>query len=76
MFAPDDRLLVGLEEDDNDGSLRVYLGVRYTDIHTHVDDPDAKDRLRHAWAAGPHTIVTVPAAALCNCPTQPGSETP
>ena len=68
-------LLVGLE-DDEDGSLRVYLGRRWTGIHTHVADEDAKRELRRVWGQGRgHALVTTPPReALCDCPNRPESE--
>lgn len=63
----DARLIVGIE-DDPDGSLRVYVGARYTGIHTHVLDEEAKEDVRRAWPGWGHLFADIPAAALCDCP--------
>jgi hypothetical protein len=71
MFGPAARLVVGLE-DDPDGSLRVYVAPRYSGIHSHVDDEEAKRTLRREWASVfGHLTADIPAHALCNCTPTP-----
>jgi len=72
LFRPDGHLIVGVE-DDTDGSLRVYLDMRSTGLHTHVDDESAKAEVRRAWSASymGHLTTQVPKEALCTCPTPP-----
>lgn len=63
----DTKLVVGLEEDDE--GLRVYVGARYTGIHSHLNDEDAKKKIRNAWAGSfmGHLFTDIPDDALCNC---------
>jgi len=64
----DSRLIVGIE-DDTDGSLRVYVGARWKNIHTHVEDEGTKREVRNAWGgAHGHVVADIPADALCDCP--------
>ena len=70
-IIPRERLIVGLE-DDADGSLRVYVDARWTGIHTHVDDPEVKDKLRRSWGSSTHLTSVIPDSVLCDC--QPTSE--
>lgn len=70
LFDPDSHLVVGPEDDTEDGSLRVYVDSRYTGIHSHVADEGVKDQFRQAWAmASMPLCTTIPAEALCNCPS-------
>ena len=68
LFDPTYRLLVGVSEVESDGSVRVYLNARYTNLHTHVDNPDEIAKVQKAWRnpAG-HQYVRVPDEALCDC---------
>lgn len=61
------RLIVGIE-DDEDGSLRVYLDRRWTNLHTHVADEEVKRQVRNSWGYQGHVFTDVPADALCDCP--------
>lgn len=59
--------VVGLEDDD-DGSVRVYVGARVMNLHTHVEDPQSVAELREAWATAKHVLIDAPPAdALCGC---------
>lgn len=62
----DERLIVGLE-DDADGSLRVYVDMRSTGIHTHVSDESAKDQYRRAFGSSRHLTSVIPSSVLCDC---------
>jgi hypothetical protein len=72
LLLPEGHLIVGIE-DDPDGSLRVYLDMRSTGVHTHVADESAKAEVRNAWAASfmGHLTTRVPQKALCTCPLPP-----
>lgn len=59
--------IVGYSEDP-DGSMRVRIAGNHADLHTHVDDEDAKERVRAAWGHGGHVFTSVPKDALCTCP--------
>lgn len=67
-LMPGARLLVGVER-ELDGSLRVYVNMRSTGVHTHVDPGEAADQIESAWlGAMSHLWLTdVPADALCDC---------
>ncbi len=68
LIHPDGRLIVGVGT-DADGSLRVYLGMRSTGLHAHVDGEDAKAEVLRAWhGTYGHLTTRVPASALCRCP--------
>jgi hypothetical protein len=64
---PDTRLLVGLEDDPDDGSLMVFVGARYKGIHAHVTDPEQIERVRLEYGTAGHVFADIPAAALCDC---------
>jgi hypothetical protein len=71
MFGPDDCLLVGVSEDEPDGSMRIYLGARYTHLHTHLSDPTEKENVRRIWNNGhnaDHIFTNVPLDKRCTCP--------
>jgi hypothetical protein len=57
-------LLVGVEEQD-DGSVKAYLGARWKGIYLHVHADEAED-FRRAWGSGaPHVwLYPVPPADL------------
>lgn len=63
----DTRLVVGTDTDPDDGSLRVYLGARYTGIHTHVPADAPEARQLTVWSPMAHLFVDVPADKLCDC---------
>jgi hypothetical protein len=42
-------LVTGITEND-DGSLRVYVGARYLGRYCIIDDPDAAQEVCRAWA--------------------------
>lgn len=69
LLYPGAILWVGIEDDD-DGSLRLYLDARWKNLHTHVDDPEAIKDLRSAWNGGAmgHQALRVPREAWCTCP--------
>ena len=69
LFYPDGHLIVGLEDDD-DGSLRVYVDHRSTGIHSHVADHGAQAEIRDAWVGSyrGHLTTRIPREALCDCP--------
>ena len=55
-------------EDDEDGSVRMYVGARIMNLHTHIDDPAAVAELRAAWATAKHVVVNAPLMDdLCGC---------
>jgi hypothetical protein len=49
LFTGDTTLLVGVE-DHPDGGLKCYLGARYRGVYAIVDDPEAMEKVRRAWA--------------------------
>lgn len=51
-------LVVGLEDDEETGGLRVYLGHRARGLYAIVEDENAKDELRRAWAQGGHVTLS------------------
>lgn len=56
-----DTLVVGVEDDAETGCLRMYVGARHQGIYALVEDEDAKDELRRAWAhIGQHVMVAKP----------------
>ncbi len=65
VLHPDGVLVTGVE-DEPDG-LRVYIGGRWTGLHTHVSDPDTITQVRAAWATGQHVTTVVPREARCTC---------
>jgi hypothetical protein len=77
LFNPNTnmRLLVGVSENlDPDGSLRIYVGARYTGIHTHTAEPEDIEKIRRAWSgARGHQFIEVRTENLCNCPEPEGN---
>lgn len=60
-------LAVGVEEDE-DGSVRVYIASRHLNLHTHVALEPELSELRAAWAKSHHVFVTAPRPEdLCGC---------
>ena len=51
--------VTGIAEND-DGSLKVYVGPRYHGRYVVIDDPTAADEVRRAWA-DPTQHVLIPA---------------
>lgn len=43
-------LVVGVEDDAETGCLRMYVGSRGDGIYALVEDAEAKEELRRAWA--------------------------
>lgn len=55
-----DTLVVGVEDDEETGGLRMYVGARWKGIYAIVEDEDAKKDLRNAWAGSYCGHLTVP----------------
>ena len=53
-------LVTGVEDDPETGCLRMYLGHRSRGIYALIEDEDAKDELRRAWAGSQHVVVPKP----------------
>lgn len=53
-------LVSGVEEDAETGCLRMYVGHRCRGIYALIEDEEAKDELRRAWAQGGHVVVDKP----------------
>jgi hypothetical protein len=53
-------LVVGVENDAETGCLRMYVGHRSRGIYALIEDEEAKDELRRAWAQGGHVVVDKP----------------
>lgn len=71
MFGPNSHFIVGLEA-DADGSLRVYVDQRGTNLHSHIRDADGQESARRAWAgAMDHLMTDIPPTALCWCAPPP-----
>jgi hypothetical protein len=62
LFTGQTVFVVGVEDDAETGGLRMYVGHRSNGIYAIVEDEDAKDELRRAWASLRHVIVGRPPA--------------
>ena len=52
-------LVTGLAEEE-DGALRVYVGPRYRNVYTVIEDSPEADEVRKAWAQVTHVFITKP----------------
>jgi hypothetical protein len=61
LLTGNSALVVGVEDDDETGCLRMYVGARHQGIYALIEDEDAKDELRRAWAnVRQHVLVARP----------------
>ena len=66
-IEPETRLLVGIEDDPGaPGGLVLYVGARYTGIHTHVP-PEGAEEVRRGYSSAHHVFAHISQDVLCDC---------
>lgn len=60
-------LLVGVERED-DGALRLYVGVRYRGIYAVIEPGEDADRIEAAWGGGHLWVTPIPTSLYCDKP--------
>jgi hypothetical protein len=56
----DTTLVVGVEDELEEGCLKVYVGARYLGTYVLIQDPEAQREVRTAWRGGGHVLIPLP----------------